>query len=454
MAEVYPFIGTRYNSQLIGNLGKVVSPPGDAISSELQASLYEQHENNIVRLENAKTEGEDDGFSNRYTRAANMLGTWRSDGVFIEDEKPSFYIYEQMFTGPTGEQLRRVGFLAKVKLEEKAAIEAETVDAFTGARADYMNLIRATHANISAVTSLFNDPDDLVLSTLQSRMTEKPWEETTDDRGVAHRLWVVQKRDILLTLIDTMKAESLFVAEGHLRYVTSQIYRDEMRAETGKADGKQPFDYVMMLLLPAQQDGIMFAPTHRALTRAVMADVDLKDALEELADHFEVHKEKINLAGGADEAGRMQQRLQELGHGNTAIALLHATGTAFYLVMKDGVRVADFYDGEDVPECVGSLDACILHNFIINQVLIGNPEYELEDDECLYVASGELLLQLLKNKKAVCGFMLNSVPVHRMLDIARTDVFIPLDIGVLSPRPVTGLVLRNMHTDAQKPKRR
>ncbi len=454
MAEVYPFIGTRYNSQLIGNLGKVISPPSDALSSEAQAALYEQHEHNIIRLENAKPEGEDDGFSNRYTRAANLLGTWRSDGVFIEDEKPSFYLYEQMFEGPNGEQHRRAGFLAKVKLEEKTPVDPDVVDAFTGVRADYLNLIRSTHANISGITSLFTDPDDEVLSTLQMRMQEKPWEESTDDNGVVHRLWVVQKRDLLLKLVEAMKAQSLFVAEGHLRYATAQIYRDEMRTETGKADGKQPFDYVMMLLLPAQQESIMFAPTHRALTRTIMADVDLKDALEELEDHFDVHKDKVDLAGGASEAARLQQRLQELGLGNTAIALLHGSGAAYYLVMKDGVRVADLYDGVDMPECVGSLDACILHNFIINQVLIGNPEYELEDDECLYAASGELLLQMLKNRKAVCGFMLNSVPVHRMLDIAKTDVFIPLDIGVLSPRPITGLVLRNMQTDAQKPKRR
>ncbi len=454
MAEVYPFIGTRYNSQLIGNLGKVLSPPGDATSVELRAVLYDQHDHNIVRLESSKVEGEDDGFSNRFTRAANLLGTWRSDGVFIEDEKPSFYLYEQLFTTPDGEKHRRAGFVAKVKLEENTPVDTDVIDNFSGARADYLNLIRSTNANISAVASLFSDPNDEVLSTLQSRMTEKPWEETTDNCGVVHRLWVVQKRDLLLSLVEAMKAQKLFVAEGHLRYVTAQIYRDEMRAETGKADGKQPFDYVMMLLLPAQQPGIMFSPTHRALTKAIMADVDIKDALEELADHFEVHKEKVDLAGGAEEASRMQQRLRELGHGNTAIALVHATGIAYYLVMKDGVRVADLYDSEDVPECVGSLDACVLHNFIINQVMIGNPEYELEDDECLYVASTELLLQLLNNRKAVCGFMLNSVPVHKMVDLANTGVSIPLDIGVLSPRPVTGLVLRNMQTDAQKPKKR
>lgn len=452
MAEVYPFIGTRYNSQLIGNLGKVICPPGDAISADLQAELYDRHENNVVRLVCARGDGDDDdeAVADRYTRAANALGTWRSDGVFIEDEKPSFYLYEQVFTGPDGNEHRRVSFVAKVKLEEATPIDPDAVDGLSGGRADQLNLIRSTKANISGVTSLFNDPQNEVINLLQGRMQEKPWEETKDDAGVTHRLWVVQKRDLLLKIVEAMKTRQLYIAEGHARYIAAQVYRDEMRVESGKADGKQPFDYLMMVLIPAQQEGLEFTATHRALTKTVMADVDLKDALEELEDHFEILKEKANPDGGTDEARRIQDRLQELGHGKTAIAMVHASGSAFYLVMKDDVLASDLYDDCTLPECIGSLDACVLHNFIINQVFIGNPEYELEDDECLYLPSAEKVLELLKNKKAVCGFILNAVTVPRMMDIARAGVYMPLEIGVLLPRPVTGLVLRNMQTDTPK----
>lgn len=456
MAEVYPFIGTRYNSQLIGNLGKVVSPPCDGISSELQATLYERHEHNVVRLESAGNESEDeeDGFSNRYTRAANTFGTWRSDGVFIEDEKPSFYLYEQIFTGPDGERYSRAGFLAKVKLEENTCVDVDAIDDMCGSRADYLNLLRSTRANISAVTSLFQDSDNAVMDTLHDRMKEKPWEETNEEEGVIHRLWVVQKKEILLKLVEAMKSRNLFIAEGQQRYTTAQIYRDEMRLETGKSDGKQPYDYVMMLLLPAEQDGILFTPTHRALTKSIMADVELKDALEELSEHFEIHKGKIDITGGSKEAQRIQTRLQEFGQGKMAVALAHAAGTAYYLVLKDKVQISDLYDSADMPECVGELDVCVLHNYIINQVLVGNPEYELEDDECLYATSAGQILELLKTKKAVCGFLLNSLSVPRMLDIANTGVYVPLDIGVLNPRPATGLVLRNLQTDARKSTKR
>ena len=103
MADILPFIGIRYNSQLIGNLSKVIAPPYDVISPEMQDDLYARHEFNVVRLELAKEEPADDGFSNKYSRAACTLKTWRSDGILIEDEVPSVYLYEQEFKLPGGE---------------------------------------------------------------------------------------------------------------------------------------------------------------------------------------------------------------------------------------------------------------------------------------------------------------------------------------------------------------
>lgn len=454
MAEVYPFIGTRYNSQLIGNLAKVVCPPWDLVTPELQEALYQRHDHNAVRLETGKPDIEDDRFSNQYTRAANILGTWRSDGVFIEDEKPSFYLVEQVFKGPDGVEHRRAGFIAKVKLSEDTPVDPDAVDSLTGMRAEQLELIRATNANIGGVAAVFRDSAGAVKDILQQRMKERPWEELVDQEGVTHRLWVVQKKDLVLGLVDGLKSSQLFITDGHPRYVAAQIYRDEMRAETGKADGKQPFDHIMMTLFPAEQEGLHFSPTHRGLTKSIMADVDLKEVLEELGEHFEIHKDKADLSGGADEAERLQHKISSYGEGRTAIGLVFGSGAVFYLVLKPGSSADSLYDGVEIPSCIGSLDACILHNFIINQVMIGNPEYELEDDECLYTPSVQRILELLKARKIACGFILNSISVARMMEIADSDSYVPMDLGVLSPRTVTGLVLRNLQTDVRKPARK
>jgi uncharacterized protein (DUF1015 family) len=404
-----------------------------------------------VRLEKARSEIEDDGFSNRYTRAANTLGTWRSDGVVIEDEKPSFYLLEQVFQGADGQKHSRIGLVAKVKLDEDTPVDTEAADALTGARADYLEMIRNTNPNISGVAAVFADPDHAVTDLLQKRMKERPWEELTDAEGIVHRLWVVQKKDVLLAIVDALKSRELFIAEGRHRYLAAQIYRDERRTETGKSDGKQPFDHIMMTLFPAEQEGLFFSAMHRGLTRTIMADVNLKDALEELGDYFDVEKDKADLTHAREEAARLQAKLAELGRERPAIALVHGSGAVYYLALQPDTDAATLYDDVPMMECVSTLDACILHNFIINQVLVGNPEYELEDDECVYMESGEHLLELLRAKKIVCGFMLNPLTVSHMVELAAKGAKVPLETGVLSPRTCTGLVLRNLQTDIRKP---
>lgn len=452
MAEVYPFIGTRYNSQLIGDLGKVVCPPCDAITEEMQDALYDLHENNAVRLEKVRTEGDEDGFLNRFDLAANTLGTWRSDGVIIEDEKPSFYVVEQIFDGPDGEKLSRVGFVGKVKLDEGTPVDRDAVDSLTGVRADCVNLIRSTNANINGVSALFSDADGSVRELLASRMKERPWEEFKDGCGVKHRLWVVQKKDVLLGLVDSFKDKGLFVAEGHQRYMAAQLFREEMRGETGKSDGKQAFDYIMMTLYPAEQEGLSFHPMHRGLTRAVMADVDLKDALVELEDYFDIKKVKVDLSRPAEEAVRLEKALAKLGTERPAFTMIHGSGAGFHLVLQEGVDMADLYEFDDatMPECAASLDACVLHNFVVNQVFIGNPEYELEDDECIYEVSSERLLSLLAAKKILCGFLMNPLSKDRMLEVAEKKSVVHHEMGVLSPRGCIGLVLRNLQADVRK----
>jgi uncharacterized protein (DUF1015 family) len=260
----------------------------------------------------------------------------------------------------------------------------------------------------------------------------------------------MQKKDLVLALVEALKSRDLFIAEGRHRYSAAQIYRDERRAEIGKADGKQPFDHIMMTLFPAEQDGLFFSAMHRGLTKSIMADVNLKDALEELSESFDLHKDKADLTKPTEEAARLQEKLAQLGQERPAIALVHATGAVYFLVLQEDTDPTALYDDAALSEDVGTLDACLLHNFIINQVLVGNPEYELEDDECVYVDSGARLLEMLKAKKVVCGFLLNPLSVSRMVELAEKRAVLPMELGVLAPRTCTGLVLRNLQTDVRK----
>lgn len=451
MAEILPFIGTRYNSQLIGNLGKVLAPPYEMISPEQQMELYARHDYNVVRLELNMDQAGDDEFSNRYSRAANTLKTWRSDGILIEDEKPSFYLYEQEFKLPTGEALKRRGFFALAKLEEHKKHANTEEQSLNGMRADRLKLLRATHANLSPIFVVYNDPERRILNLLSQKMTDKPWEEVVDDEGVIHRLWVVQKKEFIVALQEAMKDQQLYIADGHHRYETALRFRDEMREATGKTNGKQPFDYTMMYLTDAEQEGLVILPTHRALTRSFVKEINLAEAIEELAENFDLEEEEVDLDQPQAEAERLLRKVSELGEQRTAFAMILGSGKVYYLQLQEGVDAAEIIDDEELGDEVKRLDVSVLHHYIINQVMVGNPEFELEDDECIYVRDAVRVLELLKQKKASLAFLLNPVKLEQVIAISRAGQRIPMNSADFHPKIISGFVIRNMDCEAKKP---
>ena len=97
MPEIQAFRGLRYDLGHVGSLSDVVAPPYDVIGPDLQSQLYKRHPANVIRLELNRDEPGDDEHNNRYTRAAQFLKNWRSEGVLFAESQPAIYVYHQTF---------------------------------------------------------------------------------------------------------------------------------------------------------------------------------------------------------------------------------------------------------------------------------------------------------------------------------------------------------------------
>ena len=448
MTEIMPFVGTRYNSRFIGNLSKVLSPPYDVISPEFQDKLYKRDPHNIVRLELNKVEAGDTSQNNRYTRARNTFRLWRSDSILIEDELPSLYFYEQVFKLPDSTTKSRRGFYAAVKLEDyqSGGIKAHE-QTFAGPKADRLNLMRSTNANFSPIFLIYRDPKHDISDIVDSVMQETPWEEVVDDDGVIHKLWVIQDNAIIASLKALMRERSLFIADGHHRFETALNYRNEMREKTGLCDGKQPFDYMMMYLTAAEQDGMVILPTHRVLSREVLQDVCLPDVLKELRENFDFESAGVVDFDDPDSATKnILPKLVAKGKNRTpAFAMIQHDGTLTYITLKKGVMPKTLIDDESVSDIICNLDVTILHRYIFNQVMIGNPDYELEtEEECFYVRDIKRVFSLLKTKRCSLAFLMNTPNMEQVLEVVQQGEKMPHKSTYFYPKTITGFVLRYM----------
>src|SRR5438046_906623 len=91
MAQVVPFGALRFAG---APLAEVIAPPFDVISPNQQLQLYERSPYNVIRLELGRE-------SDPYAEAAREYCAWRADGV-LQQDPPSFYVYEQRFGLPAG----------------------------------------------------------------------------------------------------------------------------------------------------------------------------------------------------------------------------------------------------------------------------------------------------------------------------------------------------------------
>lgn len=444
MAQVFPFIGTRFNLEKIGDIAKAITPPYDVISPEMQEALYKAHPQNIIRIDYGKDLATDNNYENRYTRAGSLLEQWKNDSYLVQDDRRTYTAYEQSFQLPDGSSRRRRGIFALVKLEDlgKGSIHAHE-RTLEGPKSDRFKLMRATESNTSSIFSIYSDPTKTIDKIIDAEARKKPWAEWTDDAGVSHRAWIIAGEKAIKTISDTLADKELFIADGHHRYETALNFRDEMRAQLGRRDGMQPFDNVMMYLSNADDEGMTILPIHRALSREMDDGVDVDEFFSDLEPYFKIAPFEINLKNHG-EGLRFAEQVVERKAPKTTLGVVLNSGRAAILTLRRGIKLREVLE-RTVHKSIRSLDVTILHELIIRQTWVGNPEVEFDDHDILYNHNPEAMMDLLRRRKACAAFILNPPTIEQMMEVARAGKRMPPKSTFFYPKVVTGLVLREMN---------
>jgi uncharacterized protein (DUF1015 family) len=311
MPEIQAFHGLRYDLGHVGSLSDVVAPPYDVIGPELHSQLYKRHPANVIRLELNRDEPGDNETNNRYSRAAQFLKNWRSEGVLFAESQPALYVYHQQFT-LDGQTVTRRGFMARCRLsrfgEGNIYPHEETM---AGPKQDRLLLTRATKANLSQIFGLYPDPQNVAQDLLERAVAGVAPLEATDHLGVVHRLWPVTDLKLIGQVESVLGPKAVFIADGHHRYETACNYRDELAAKQGPLRPDHPANYVLMMFIGMNDPGLLVLPTHR-LFRGLPA-MSSDDLIQRLGDSF-----STRIAGeGADLARTVWDEIETGGDQGT-----------------------------------------------------------------------------------------------------------------------------------------
>jgi uncharacterized protein (DUF1015 family) len=444
MADIRPFVATRYAPKNGADLSQVLTPPYDVIDPALQQTLLDRHPNNLVRVDFGRTQPNDDDYENRYTRAGSLWQQWKKDGTLVEDVKKCVYVYEQEFTLADGKTYRRRGFFAAVHLEDfsQGGIRAHE-HTFDGPKADRFRLMRATNTNLSPIFCVYDDAEKAVDALLEQAVAGREPVEAQFD-GVIHRMWPVCESPTVKAMRERMADKTLFIADGHHRYETSLNYRNEMRSLMEGAKGERPFDFTMMFLANIHDEGMVVLPTHRVLSKEACHGVNAEEALEDIKEYFDVKPMKLNQEKLESEAKRLTKELAAAGAKRPSFIVMVPKGRPFLVSLKQGVDLDEMIDEEAMPPEVKALDVTILHSYLIGRGWLGNPEIELDDQDVIYVKDPLDALQRLCTCKFGAAFLMNPTRIEQVCEVARAGQRMPHKSTYFYPKVVTGMVMRDL----------
>ena len=265
MAKVVPFRGLRYNTDKFNNLEEVTAPPYDIISLDEKKELYDKSEHNIIRVDCGLEYETDNSEDNCYTRSAQYLQKWLSENALQTEEKPAFYIYEQIFALDKKDPSHSLkGIIGLVQLEEfdkKVVLPHE--ETISKAKEDRLNLMKTTASNISQVYSLYMDEENEIARLIDSLSDGKPDLTFVSPENVIQNVWIVTDEDVNSRITEMFKDRQVFIADGHHRYETALNYRRLRHEADGTEVGTMSYDYVMMMLVSMNNGGLFVFPTHR-----------------------------------------------------------------------------------------------------------------------------------------------------------------------------------------------
>ncbi len=270
MAEFVPFRALRYDEAASGPLWSVICPPYDVIDEPERERLYSRSACNFVRIEFRR-----DVDADRYANAGTELRRWMRSGIFRRDEGDAFYLHEHEFE-VAGHRLVRRGILGALRLypqSEGVVLPHELT--FRKAKADRLELLRATRANTSPVFGMFADDQGLMRSLGEA--ARAPAGETTIGTE-RHRLERIDDAAAIARISTALSDRRVYIADGHHRYETALNYL----AELGGLGPKAPERYTLALLCALDDPGLRIFATHRIVRGA-------EDALESaIARSFDV----------------------------------------------------------------------------------------------------------------------------------------------------------------------
>ncbi|HUH02457.1 MAG TPA: DUF1015 domain-containing protein, partial [Kofleriaceae bacterium] len=338
---------------------------------------------------------------------------------------------EERFGGPGAERTRR-GFFAAVRLhpwEDRVVLPHERTR--PKPKADRRELLHTCRTQFSPIFSLFEDPTGEIGEVLARAARTQPIAcaqvppGTSAEVAASHLLWRMDD-SLAERLSELLAPRPLFIADGHHRYETALDYRDERRQALAICDPNAPYELTLMLLVSANDPGLIVLPTHRLV--AMPEHAGAADLLHGWRREFEIEREPIPPGAGAG-----VWLATETGHRGCDSRCFAVVGLEPGMV--HWLRLRQTPAEWPHPPTWRDLDVGLLEALIVEPLKRRFPETQVEftrdANEAVRHAAGPARFSVL----------LNPTTVDQVLAVAQAGDRMPEKSTYFWPKVATGMVM-------------
>ncbi|KKL92931.1 hypothetical protein LCGC14_1879750, partial [marine sediment metagenome] len=393
--------------------------PYDVLTQADKDALLSRDGRNIVAVDLPHCPPSDVGPDSAYEQAAETLTQWRSSGVLVREQRDSLYAYQQSFTW-AGRTHRRRSIIAAVRLEPFGSGVWPHEKTFAGPKADRLKLRQAARTQLSPILG-FCDAG-AASELLFDPLADRP-DAAGDVDGVTSSLWTVSDPAVIGQVQTALAGVDLFIADGHHRYTTALNYRDAL----GEIAPDHPANFIMFVLVAADDPGLIVLPTHRVISGLQGFDPARFVAAAGAVADFQ----PVDLAG--EDVTDADAFLKRFG----PHAMAFAAGADAWVARVTDLTAMERLAPTESPAWRG-LDVAILHRLLLDEYLA---DCRCDRTTTEYTADGPAALEAARTGRADLVALLQGAPLSAVREIALAGGVMPHKSTYFYPKAATGMVL-------------
>ncbi|EDP69865.1 hypothetical protein FBALC1_10047 [Flavobacteriales bacterium ALC-1] len=245
MAKIIPFKAVRPTRAIVG---LVAARPYQSYTIDERESRMDYNPYSFLHIVNPgyKYAQEVKG-KERYKLVRNRYDEFKEDGVFVQDEKPSFYVYK--IVNRYGQEFN--GIIAATSAEDyERDVIKKHEDTLAKREQTFKTYLETVGFNAEPV--LLTYPDNAIIADIikdiQKGYAEFEFTMTYRD---THYLWKVDDESILTKIQDQFKQmETIYIADGHHRSSSSYLFYKNQKEKNPNHNGRESYNFFMSYLIP------------------------------------------------------------------------------------------------------------------------------------------------------------------------------------------------------------